>query len=1363
MSESWKTSSSRKPIINSSKIFTNKLVSKSGIIHTDICNIDVSLSENIVIDNVKSLITDTSMNINTLRCNVVDMRASQEDSSYINFHKIIKTRKSAGIYDLHTEDLSSNNLQTSDLSVNFIDSKNNTNITFNSDTSFTQFVYANNIDVGNIITDSSFINIHTDLSINGNLNTERLTINKIKSVNDRIIIDSDISVNKTIYAQHIDVSGNLKVEKLIVNDISSSNKIIINSDLSFNKELFISDLHLEKIYLFDSDKIKINSDVSINNNLTIGNDVSFGGIISPLNEDTLSLNGAVAFNKSVTARTIKTDKISLHSSTSDSSAIIFDADVSINGGIYAKMPYIYGATEVQSFTDILTDSNKKIGALYLLVPPKLQSGNIYTEASLQLFKPGQDISYVRPIQPKVTLYVRETANQVIKVETLNKDVCWNSVTLRNKIHYSNNDICYSSYYDNSNEIWYDVDVDVVDDLSHTFDISVSTLTGIKNGVRNDDSFNRIYYFDLSAGDPEGFDVSYLLGSKHDDGTANVIDFSSLQLEKIHTTDGSLTRVKATVPYANFTAGTSEDLSFNIAAHDNVNYVIKTIYLNVDGAVKPREPSWNEVRFETYDICSHKTGYIDQSWNDYSLNNPISTADTRDVSTFHFDVSLNAFFGNNRHNLNYIIDLSAVYPETDLDLSFNISAKNVGSNTYNILTEKNEISLSGNRIILNYNLNDISNNIDESDYNNTAAITESNFNDISINIIAHNYYKFDENLDASFDFSAAAQDGYGAFTLPANYGDVKYSTDVSRNILIKVIDIIHNKPPIWNKIENISISYEGLANFDASFYKDYSFNDEFSDISAIRPVTDVSSSYIYYIWDTSTVDDLSRLQYRIDLSALDPEGFKVDFSYLQGYDNSYNVRISSDKLLITTPGARDISTNDLSLVIWPQDGGTLPDGSYSDISKNLIFHPFLYKFTEFTFTNCDASGREGPTLDQCTKWYDDRYENTLQQSEYSVNVDNTSLDKWWDKSEYFHMSDNNGIQIWTVPATGLYNITVAGAGGGRAVTSTGEGFGLSIDFSYQLVKGDKYMLLIGQKGKIGKRNVLNAAEPESTTFRGTNIEYPASSSGGGGTFFVKGNNIEYLKTEFDQQKDVDLVPDLSNYVVAVAGGGSGGRTFNVNDTDPTEILKIADGSFNSLFSGIDGSGGVTNTRNTGGRGGQGGLGSDNTTNNTIAAGGGGGGGGFITEGGDSGYNTSHWGAGYQLDETQVEGASPFISGGKGGFIPHIIRENGNENVGGIGGANVGGFGGGAAGGEGGSGGGGGYSGGGSDSISKTANEPPNQQDNTIAGGGGSIVNSKVLAYNSDIQSQVSTNNTSTFNNFNGYIKIQFNPYNKINID
>ena len=134
---------------------------------------------------------------------------------------------------------------------------------------------------------------------------------------------------------------------------------------------------------------------------------------------------------------------------------------------------------------------------------------------------------------------------------------------------------------------------------------------------------------------------------------------------------------------------------------------------------------------------------------------------------------------------------------------------------------------------------------------------------------------------------------------------------------------------------------------------------------------------------------------------------------------------------------------------------------------------------------------------------------------------------------------------------------------------------------------------------------------------------------------------------------------------------------------------------------------------------------------------------------------------ERDNITAYGGEGFIEGGKGGFLSHIIDDNGNTNRGGLGNAQEGGFGGGAAGGEGGSGGGGGYSGGGSDNISNDG--APQITNNTIAGGGGSIVNSKVLAYNPTIQSQVTKNDDTNINNFNGYIKIQFNPYNKININ
>ena len=45
---------------------------------------------------------------------------------------------------------------------------------------------------------------------------------------------------------------------------------------------------------------------------------------------------------------------------------------------------------------------------------------------------------------------------------------------------------------------------------------------------------------------------------------------------------------------------------------------------------------------------------------------------------------------------------------------------------------------------------------------------------------------------------------------------------------------------------------------------------------------------------------------------------------------------------------------------------------------------------------------------------------------------------------------------------------------------------------------------------------------------------------------------------------DQTVDLSNYIVAVAGGGSGGITFQDNTTSLSEISKIADGSFKFIF-------------------------------------------------------------------------------------------------------------------------------------------------------------------------------------------------------
>ena len=1363
MSETWKRGHTNKPIINATTIFTNKLVSNKGVFINELLDgsandISLVLVEGTVVNNVKCLKTTETIKTKDLKCNTIDMAVSEYDNSYIIIANKIVTRKSAGIYELDGVDISCKKLETTDMSLDVIRSIGS-KIIFETDVSFTKYAYTDNID-SSFISSNNVANIHADVSLNKKLRANTIMTEIISKPGDQeLTIENDICVNKIIRASDVSASGSGRAHTLTVGDISTSNvasnKITINSDLSFNANLSITDLDLDKIYSLDTDKITLTGDVSINSNLIIGETLSMEGIFRSLGDE-ITLKGKVTFDNKLDISQIETNRISLHSKNQDSSAIIFDGDVSINGGIYGKMPYLYGAKEVGKFTEIMDHPNAAVGALFILIPKK----TTYTGLSLEEFDVRFDSSSVRPDNPPITLYVKKSARNVVKITTLNRDVSWNSVTMRNKITYSGNDICYGLYEDISNEIWSDVGGDDIGDLSYTFDISTSSITGIKNGVRNDDSFNRIYYFDLSANDPEVFDVSYIVASIHDNEEIGTIDFSGeVVIEKYSRIgvgdDVSRSRVKIMTPYHNFTAATTEDLSFNVAAHDNVNYLIKTIYLNVDGNVRPREPSWNEIRVETYDICinSHARHYIDQSWNDSSLNNRISTADTRDVSTYPFDISLNAFFGINKQTLNYEFDLSAVFPETDLDLSYNIefNAVSEDGDKYNIKT----IELSGNRIVLTSNIEDISNigDAEKTDYLTRRSITHANFNDISVNIVAHNYYQYKANGDASFDFSAAKQDGYGEATIPSDY-DVSYSKDASRNILLRVVDVIQNKPPEWRRIQNISISYEGLTQWDASFYSDYSFNYDFDDISASRATMlanpDISKSFIYYIWDTSTslASDIASLQYKIDLSALDPEGFTVDFSYIPIVDGSYDVSMGTNQLFITTPGKQDPSTNDLSLVIWPQDGGTLSDGSYSDISKNLIFHPFLYKFTEFTFTNCDASGREGPSIDRCREWYNNRYENSLAtKDDYNAHKDEYSLTKWWENDRFFDM-DTPGIQLWTVPATGLYDVTVAGAGGGRSGGNESVGSGLVMDFSYNFVKGDSYMLLIGQKGKIGNAYIPNPLDGYPSE-QSTSSQRPYASSGGGGTFFVK-----YYRIPIPGDTNAEeAIIDNSANIIAIAGGGSGGPTYAGDDYTP--FKTVADGSYNSEFVGLDGSGTANDGDliSTGGelkKEARGGV----IAGENEAASGGGGGGGYGVDGGLAGYNTQHSTFNGVSIETVALGAQSFIKGGKGGLNPHVYV-NGVINRAGLGSASEGGFGGGGAGAEGGSGGGGGYAGGGSDNITEAAILPKN---NTIAGGGGSIVNKEIIVKNANFQS-ITKQNDNDHNNRNGYIKIKFNPYNQ----
>lgn len=1305
MSEKWKNiSNTDKSVIKAETIFANKLIGNNSEFRNDICfnNIDISLDEDIIIANVKTVHTHNTIKTILLKCNVIDLSDDIIDISYIDISSSIYTNASGGFYYLRGEDFSNRDLRTVDLSANRIGLLSDiSNIGFETDVSFDNTIKTSDISLHYIssLYDSSII-LHSDTIIDGSLNVEKLVIREIEKksaeINGYIEIHGDISTNDHIDALDISVSNSVKVGRdLSLSKIDSrgaNNYVSFNTDISINGIVDASGVTISDISALNGNIIELTKDLSINGGASI-RDISFDGNISPI-DGCLNVVGDISFSKHIQVEKMTIKTITHHSfetaTHNDGSGIVFQNDVSIGGIILANnKPKDYRAVVKDDFNDLVFElgSNYRDGALGLLTPaPKLPEGDIvYTDDSLNEFNPdipSKDISYVNidannPLK-KTSLYLQVTPGNVIKIATINDDISYHAIRMTRGADVSN---------------W----LDVYDDVSHTFGYNTSAIIGLRNGEFNDDSYNRVHFLDVSAFDPEGFDISHMFYSEYLNTSLNGFDISFVN-------DGSDYRIRIITPSSEI----DSELSFNIVAHDYTNYIIRQVSLVHDKHLTAKEPSWNEIKLATFDFEHRKMMDTDLSWNDLS-SVQISTADTILNNTAYFDISLNKYFGNNSNTILYHIDLSAINIDSDLDLSYNITV---------IGDLSGAVELSSNRILVNTS---VDNDKEIADYNDT-----------SINIVVHNYYNFSQPGNPKFDFSSASGGEYDA----AHYGynnqnDDEYSTDISRNIVLNANKILHNKPPEFTDLSFYGISYDG--NWVEDYYNDNSFGDEFIDFSNINENkidSTTDPSFIYYIWDTSSIDSDISLQYRIDFSATDPEGFVIDSSMNKDANNTMDFSLQENSLIITTTGLRDVDEPDSSLSIFYDDFGNFKhDCCYNKL--RLVFRPFLYKFNEFKFECCGANGHRGPNLALCKTYYTNR-------------PDVSSLDTWWTDLSYLNMGDL-GIQHWTVPVTGQYDITIAGAGGGRSYIpdeEQREGYGAKIDFSAVLQKGDKYQILIGQKGILGPQR-------GSTLNEGYTNYMPYSSSGGGATFFIK--NATYSEDEYYNEIG-DSIGDISKHVIAVAGGGSGGRTWTRDDNDNVydASMTVSNASIDDASIDEKASPGFYTDGNTRakidvtqiaqGRGYNSLTSDDREYAGEINFGGGGGGGGLINKGGLAGVDG---------EDSGSSQAQSFFSGGNGGF-------NTYNPGGGVGNAKEGGFGGGGAGGVGGSGGGGGYAGGGADVFGITYAENSNPNKASWAGGGSSFINN---LYNDNYD--ISLNKPSSENqDVNGYLHIKFNPYNKL---
>jgi hypothetical protein len=250
---------------------------------------------------------------------------------------------------------------------------------------------------------------------------------------------------------------------------------------------------------------------------------------------------------------------------------------------------------------------------------------------------------------------------------------------------------------------------------------------------------------------------------------------------------------------------------------------------------------------------------------------------------------------------------------------------------------------------------------------------------------------------------------------------------------------------------------------------------------------------------------------------------------------------------------------------------------------------LYSFTTATFTNASAVGAAGPTSAAVQSAY-----STAGYTWAAANVSQGAF---------------QGYQDWIVPATGIYDFTVAGAGGRSPANGGTGGGGAVVKGRVSLTRGEVITITVGQLG--------------SNT--GVDGVYPGSS---GGTFVVrKSGNVPLL----------------------VAGGGA--SAVNTQNAPATAITTS--GASGQYAGGANGNGGAGAGDSAGGAGG--GF-------FTSGASGYGGGGGNFTNGlvggagttGGSGGGTGGFGGGGGGDGSVRGGA-----GGAGGYSGGAAGNSANQ--------------------------------------------------------------------------------------------------------
>jgi hypothetical protein len=239
----------------------------------------------------------------------------------------------------------------------------------------------------------------------------------------------------------------------------------------------------------------------------------------------------------------------------------------------------------------------------------------------------------------------------------------------------------------------------------------------------------------------------------------------------------------------------------------------------------------------------------------------------------------------------------------------------------------------------------------------------------------------------------------------------------------------------------------------------------------------------------------------------------------------------------------------------------------------------------TFTSCGQTGRVGPN---------------------KANMDSTYAAATW-SSTYIQQGNFQGYQDWTVPVSGIYGFTVAGASGNNGSGAGTVGQGAIVSGRVALTKGEIITIAVGQQGAAGSAAQYGGSGGGTFVVRKTGFQ-PLFVAGGGSAEPNTGTGRNGVLTELGGRPTTTTITaggaagfgGVSTSGFSGAGGGFSSRG------EPGPSGDLGGGSF------LDGLTMATNAR-LGGYGGFGGGGQSTGQGTGQAAGAGGysGGGGART--------------------------------------------------------------------------------------------------------------------------------------------------------